>query len=83
MKKLSRSELKHIKGGDGSGDPCSMTYQDSSGVWHTEYGSCAVYGTTWATEFSGGLGIGYCKTSSFQKPVALSSNGGVSRCPNS
>lgn len=77
---LSKDEQRKIMGA--TGDPCSMTWQDPNGGWHTETGTCAVYGTTWATEFGGGVGIGYCQTASFSKPVPLSSNGGRSRCPD-
>ncbi len=90
---LSKDDQKKVMGGlpDGGGGggvspdggaSCSMTYQDSSGGWHTEYGSCAVYGLTSAQSFGGGSGIGYCGTQHFTGPVALSSNGGHSRCPD-
>lgn len=77
FKSLNRNEMKNIMGGK-AGD-CSMTYQDSSGNWHTENGSCAlaVAGTT----ISGAtIYQPYCSTQSFTGPVSLSSNGGTSRC---
>lgn len=75
---LSKEEMRKISGGTG----CSMTYMGSDGQWHTEYGTCQVYGATPAMIFGGGEGVGYCQTASFSGPVPLSSNGGVSRCPN-
>ncbi len=80
---LSREQMKKVMGGSGSGGSgdntgCSMTYQDSSGGWHTEQGSCTVetYNGPGGTTFF----VPYCYTSSFTEPVNLSSNGGVSRC---
>lgn len=76
---LSKDSQKKI--GGGTAQACSMTYQDSQGVWHTEQGTCdeqingygpgGVFGLT-ATP--------YCHTASFSGPVALTSNGGVSKC---
>ncbi len=81
MKKLSRNELKHIKGGDGSGGSCSMTYQNPSGQWITEQGTCQeAYYDIWGPSNPGSVIVPYCSTKSFTGPVELSSNGGVSRC---
>ncbi len=74
---LSKAEQKMILGG--FTDACSMTYKDSNGNWVTEYGKCdsvvamgALPDMTLITPF--------CHTASFSGPVALTSNGGVSRC---
>jgi hypothetical protein len=78
--KLSRAEMKNIIAG--LAKPCSMTYQDSGGNWHTETGSCdTAHIITSSTIFAQtGYYQPYCKTSSFSGPVSLSSNGGVSKC---
>ncbi|MBS1917692.1 MAG: hypothetical protein JST87_15585 [Bacteroidetes bacterium] len=83
---LTREQLRNVLGGDdgSGGDSCSMTYQDPSGQWHTEQGTCSVatynvgYGDSGYTQF-----VPYCSTSSFPNPTQLSSNGGVSKCGNS
>ncbi len=77
FKTMSKEDMKSVLGGTAP-QSCSMTYQDSGGVWHTETGTCN-------TESF--VSVGYhvvtdhfCQTASFQHPVALSSNGGTSRC---
>ncbi|MEO6838806.1 MAG: hypothetical protein ABI261_07300 [Ginsengibacter sp.] len=75
MKGLSKDEMKNVLGGR-LANACSMTYQDSSGGWHTEQGSCSDY------IVYGGY-IPFCQTASFSTPVSLSSNGGVSSCGSS
>jgi hypothetical protein len=76
MRTLSKADMRNVMGGKTA---CSITYQDSSGGWHTDQGSCsvAVSGTTpsGATIYSP-----YCATTLFPNPVTLSSNGGVSKC---
>lgn len=68
--------MKKIMGGK-AGD-CSMTYKDSNGVYHTEYGSCQ----SSLSMMPGGTYVStpYCETASFSGPTALASNGGTSRC---
>ncbi len=72
--------MKKITGGvvEESSTSCSMTYQDSSGAWHTEKGSCSEY--TGPDGFGNTVHIPYCSTASFSEPVKLTSNGGVSKC---
>lgn len=76
MKQLSKEEMKMVMGG--VAQACSMTYQDSSGGWHTEQGSCSIgtYNGPGGTTFY----VPYCSTASFTGPSDLSSNGGVSKC---
>jgi hypothetical protein len=70
---LNKEAQKKIAGGTG----CSFTYQDSSGAWHTEHGSCA---TAQYSPFGSTMHVPYCHTSSHTSPSNLSSNGGVSKC---
>jgi hypothetical protein len=75
--KLSRAEMKNIMAGSGL-EPCSMTFRDSACTWHTENGVCST-----DTFISVGYHVvtdHFCKTVSFPHPVALTSNGGVSKC---
>lgn len=81
---LSKNDQKQIRGG--VAQSCTMTYQDSSGGWHTETGSCYTSITSYASGYDA-LGPIYtvvstpfCHTASFSGPVPLSSNDGVSRC---
>jgi len=81
FKTLSKIEMKSIKGGDADGEACSNTYQTSNGEWVTEYGKCATYTHVQNTFFStSGYHQPFCQTTSFQTPVPLTSNGGVSKC---
>jgi len=80
FKKLSRNELKDVQGGRA----CSVAIQNSNGSWTTHYGVCASkVNTDVGNEFSQLVGSAtggnnYCNFG--QGVVAVTSNGGVSRC---
>jgi len=69
LKKLSKKDLSNILGGRA----CSVSVQQSNGSWVTYSGTCR------APQFFGS-GPYYCETG--RGPLAITSNGGVSRCNN-
>lgn len=82
LKKLSRKELKDVNGGRKA---CSVTIQQSNGSWKTYSGECK--GVIDDYTMSGGNGHMtlqvtashfYCETG--RGELAITSNGGVSRC---
>ncbi len=82
FKKLSREDLRNVNGGKA----CSLTVQQPNGSWVTYQGQCkgVVDDYTISSNGSGGTTIQitashrYCEAGFGE--VALSSNGGVSRC---
>lgn len=80
FKTLTKREMKEVKGG-ADGDPCTYTYQDANGGWHTVEGKCATQEVVHNTLLStSGYYQPFCQTPMSPTPVPLSSNGGVSRC---
>ena len=81
---LSKEAQKKIKGGKN----CSYSWQDDSGKWHTEYGSCAKDYESVSHYESGSFGAlfaivtapSYCHTQHHTHASPLTSNGGASRC---
>jgi len=75
LKKLSRKELKDVKGGQS----CVLYVQGSNGAWVPRTGVCKkVVSFTQVGDVSIPSTSSYCETGLGQVP--LSSNGGQSRC---
>ena len=78
--KLSRNELKNVQGGRA----CSVAIQNSNGSWTTHYGVCSSTVSHHVGNEVNELIASATNTTNYcnfgQGVVAVTSNGGVSRC---